>query len=137
MISSVVRGSSLQPPKNRSISEATRAWRTLSVSLTLSRKRRDNANLSLADRRCALLQTLSIEIPISVYITIDYGSKDKDIIAKKQVFPAFSASILVNSYFTSLAEIWRSEDCLLTLQLEIKKTRNGRRKIIGFRAYRG
>jgi hypothetical protein len=60
--------------------------------LTLSRKRRDNANLSLADRRCALLQTLSIEIPISVNITIDYGSKDKDIIAKKQVFPAFSAS---------------------------------------------
>jgi hypothetical protein len=63
--------------------------------------------------------------------------EDKDIIARKQVFPAFSASILVNSYFTSLAEIWRSEDCLLTLQLEIKKTRNGRRKIIGFRAYRG
>jgi hypothetical protein len=68
--------------------------------LTLSRKRRDNANLSLADRRCALLQTLSIEIPISVYITIDYGSKDKDIIAKNQVFPAFSASLVGKIFFS-------------------------------------
>jgi hypothetical protein len=34
-----------------------------------------------------------------VYITIDYGSKDKDIIAKKQVFPAFSASLLGKTHF--------------------------------------
>lgn len=64
IISSVVRGSSLHPPKKRSISEATRSRRSDSVSPTLSRKRRKRSSRSLADKRWAWLQMLSTDIPI-------------------------------------------------------------------------
>ena len=43
----------------------------------------------------SIIQTLSIEIPISVYKSIDYGSKDKNIISENQAFPFFSFFVLI------------------------------------------
>ena len=75
MISSVVRSSSAHPPKNWSISFATRSRRAASVSVTLSAKRRDKARRSLGESRWAFAHTLSIDMPIIAMFYCSLGAK--------------------------------------------------------------
>jgi len=95
MISSVLRSSFSQPPKNCSISIATRSQRSSSVSVTLSTSLRDNASFSLGERRCAFAQTSSIVIPI-MYI-FQFQCKDTNLFIITQI--RFSLCLLSNKQF--------------------------------------